>query len=74
MVAQNPSKFKHMVVTGVLASKCARHDFFLHNAVVDMQKGEQYVTSHLQLVLSLTLVHADLLMQTMHWPSPSSHI
>ena len=74
MVTQNPSKFKHMVVTGVLASKCAQHDFFLHNAVVDMQKGERYVTSHPQLVLSLTLVHADSLMQTMHWPSPSSHI
>ena len=43
MVAQNPAKFKHMSVTGVLASKCRRHDLFIRGSVVDLQRGERSV-------------------------------
>lgn len=41
MVMQNKSKFQHMAVTGVVASKCGRHDFFLRGSVVDLQYGER---------------------------------
>jgi len=37
---QNIVKFKSMVVSGVIAFKCARHDYFLPGAVVDLTKGE----------------------------------
>lgn len=43
MVMQNPTKFKNMSVTGVVASKCGRHDMFLHKSMADLQRGERYV-------------------------------
>ena len=39
---QNISKFKSMEVSGIIGFKCARHDFFLPGAVVDLTKGERY--------------------------------
>ena len=66
MVAQNPTKFKNMSVTGVLASKCGWHDLFIRGSVVDLQRGEWYVIESLcvRVVLSwcnyvLRFINAD---------------
>jgi len=40
-IMQNIAKFKSMEVSGIIGFKCARHDFFLPGAVVDLTKGER---------------------------------
>jgi hypothetical protein len=42
MVMQNPSKFQRMSVTGVVASKCARHNMFFYKSVADLYAGERW--------------------------------
>lgn len=40
---QNKLKFCGCVITGVVAVNCARHNFFRHGSMVDLQKGEKCV-------------------------------
>ncbi len=37
---QNIAKFKNAVISGVVAVQCARHGFYLPQAMVDLKKGE----------------------------------
>jgi hypothetical protein len=37
-------KFKNTVVTGVVAVQCARHGFYMPQSMVDLMKGEVYVS------------------------------
>ncbi|KAJ7230076.1 hypothetical protein GGX14DRAFT_344027 [Mycena pura] len=39
---QNIAKFKNAVITGVVAVQCARHGFYLPQAIVDLLKGEGF--------------------------------
>ena len=41
---QNIVKFKNAVVTGVVAVQCARHGFYMPQSMVDLTKGEAYVS------------------------------
>lgn len=38
---QNKLKFRGCTITGVVAVNCARHNFFRHGSMVDLQLGEK---------------------------------
>ncbi|OCH85162.1 hypothetical protein OBBRIDRAFT_740373 [Obba rivulosa] len=40
--SQRPGKFRHLLVSGIVAISCIRHACFRAQAVVDLQKGERY--------------------------------
>ncbi|KAJ7504835.1 hypothetical protein B0H11DRAFT_2343124 [Mycena galericulata] len=42
---QNMAKFKNAVITGVVAVQCARHGFYLPQAMVDLKKGEAFANT-----------------------------
>ncbi|KAH9913611.1 uncharacterized protein B0H18DRAFT_1088007 [Fomitopsis serialis] len=44
--AQRPGKFRNLEVSGVVAVICIRHGCFRPGAMVDLQKGERYASSH----------------------------
>ena len=46
VVMQNPSKFKNMTVTGVVSTRCGRHDLSLYQATADLHRGERYDVEH----------------------------
>ncbi|TDL17558.1 hypothetical protein BD410DRAFT_843487 [Rickenella mellea] len=50
---QEKMKFKNMEITGVVACKDGRHDFFRRGAMVDLQKGERYANSDYALAQAL---------------------
>ena len=47
VLLQNKSKFAKLLVSGVVALTCARHNMFI--SIVDLQKGERHVTFFLRL-------------------------
>lgn len=44
-IMQNIAKFQNNDVSGVFAVQCARHQFFEPGGMVDLQKGERYVST-----------------------------
>lgn len=41
---QNIMKFKNTVVSGVVGVQCARHSFYMPQSMVDLMKGEAYMS------------------------------
>ncbi|KAF7975232.1 hypothetical protein HWV62_10194 [Athelia sp. TMB] len=52
---QNKLKFRGCVITGVVAINCARHNFFRHGSMVDLQKGEKFANTDYALAQTLWL-------------------
>ncbi|THU94665.1 hypothetical protein K435DRAFT_667945 [Dendrothele bispora CBS 962.96] len=55
---QNKAKFIGLVISGVIAVTCARHNFFLHGGMVNLTRGEKFNLTDLALagVLSFLLL------------------
>ncbi|KAJ6524116.1 hypothetical protein DFH09DRAFT_937449 [Mycena vulgaris] len=50
---QNIAKFKHAVISGVVAVQCARHGFYLPQGMVDLKKGEAFALTDYAIVHAL---------------------
>ncbi|KAJ7503595.1 hypothetical protein B0H11DRAFT_1710585 [Mycena galericulata] len=51
---QNIAKFKNAVISGVVAVQCARHGFYLPQAMVDLKKGEAFANTDYAIAYGLT--------------------
>ena len=50
---QNIVKFKNAVISGVVGVQCARHGFYMPQSMVDLTKGEAYVSFVIAIINSL---------------------
>ncbi|KAF7288964.1 hypothetical protein MIND_01413000 [Mycena indigotica] len=59
---QNTAKFKNCVISGVVAIQCARHGFYLPQAMIDLLKGEGFAFTDFALSYGLGKEA-----QSLHW-------